>query len=71
MKKRRLDTIDVKCQRLVTRISGWRFDTLMRDPLKRDQMDAYNLDYGRHNQSFADWHKNSEVAADGDAEVFH
>ena len=30
--------------------------------LKRDEVDGDDLDYGRHNRSFADWHKNSEVA---------
>ena len=32
------------------------------DPLKRDEVDGDDLDYGRHNRSFVDWHKNSEVA---------
>ena len=32
------------------------------DPLKRDEVDGCDLDYGRHNQSFADWRKISEVA---------
>jgi len=59
MKTRWLDTINVDCQRLVIRISGWKFDE---DPLKRDEVDGDDLDYGRHNRSFADWRKNSEVA---------
>ena len=32
------------------------------DQVKRDEVDGEDLDYGRHNRSFADWRKNSEVA---------